>query len=186
MLPTSRAALALVLAAVLAGCAEDPFAPDLAPQGEARFTYTGDRTGEFAGSGRMNRRNPNAGAWAIGQLEEFEDQPILGIFGQQRRADLKIDGLLIEWEGAQVGTVTCADLTVVCPFTVIFVVGTQTFSDEVEAAYSNPQGSLTVTELTDDRARGTFSFTLRRQGATAEPPTIQATGSFDVPLNVQD
>lgn len=182
---TRRATLALALSAAFAGCGEDPFAPDLAPQGEATFTYSGAISGSFEGSGRLNRRNPNAGAWAVGELQDFEDTQILGVFAQERREDLRIDGLILEWEGAQVGSVTCDQTTVTCPYSAIFVLGTERFSGTVEATYSQPYGTLTVTTLTDDRAQGTFSFSMRGQVAgTAEPPVIQVSGSFDVPLNV--
>ena len=186
MYRTPRAALALALAATLAGCGDDPFAPDLAPQGEARFTYTGERSGQFEGSGRLNRRNPNAGAWGIGELQDFEDTQILGVFAQERRPDLLIDGLIIEWEGAQIGSVTCDATTVECPFSAVFVVGTDRFSGTSEAQYARARGTLTVTQLTDDRAVGTFSLTLLRQVSGDQPPTIQGSGTFDVPLNVLD
>ena len=188
---TRRAVLALAAAVSLAACTEDPFAPDLAPQGEARFTYTGELSGEFVASGRLNRRNPNAGAWAAGELQDFEDSQILGVFGQVRRPDLKIDGFILEWEGAKVGTVTCAPPTPTtpapeCPFSAVFAVGTERFTGTAEAQYSRATGTMTVTELTEDRARGTFNLTLLRQVTGEEPPSIQASGSFDVPLNVID
>jgi hypothetical protein len=186
MYRTRRAALALALAATLAGCGEDPFAPDLAPQGEARFTYTGAINGSFEGSGRLNRRNPNAGAWAIGELQDFEDTQILGVFAQEKREDLAIDGLILEWEGAQVGSATCDATTVDCPFSAVFVVGSNRFTGEAEATYARARGTLTLTSLTDSRAVGTFSLTLLSQVPGETPPTIQASGSFDVPLNVMD
>jgi hypothetical protein len=187
MYRTRRAALALALSAAFAGCTDDPFAPDLAPQGDATFTYSGAISGSFEGSGRLNRRNPNAGAWAVGELQDFEDTQILGVFAQERREDLLIDGLILEWEGAQVGSVTCDQATVTCPFSAVFVLGTDRFSGTSEAQYSKPFGTLTVTTLTDSRAQGTFSFSLRASATgTAEPPVIQVSGSFDVPLNVLD
>lgn len=186
MYRTRRAALALALAATLAGCGEDPFAPDLAPQGDAIFTYTGAISGQFEGSGRLNRRNPNAGAWAVGELQDFEDSRILGVFAQQRRDDLKIDGLIIEWEGVQVGSVTCDASTNPCPFSVVFVVGSERFTGNVEATYARPRGTLTVTSITSNRAVGTFSLTLLAQVSGENPPSIQASGTFDVPLNVLD
>jgi hypothetical protein len=186
MFPIRRAVLALAVAATLGACEDDPFAPDLAPQGEARFTYSGHQSGEFVGSGRLNRRNPNAGAWAVGEVQEVQGQAILGVFSQQRRADDKIDGLIIEWVGAQVGSVTCEPDAEECAFAAIFSVGTDRFTGGTEATYTRTSGTVTVTELTGDRARGTFNITLQRRSPEDEPPSIQANGSFDVPLNVTD
>ena len=178
--PIRRAALALA-AAVLAGCGDGPAGPDLAPQGEARFTYTGERSGEFAGSGQLNRRSPNSGSWAVGELQEG-GRPVFGLFAQQRRADEKTDGLVIQWQGARVGSATCDANTESCPFNVMFMVGRQNATGQIDATYSRATGTLTVTELTAERARGTFAFTLLRQLTVDDPPSIQATGSFDVPI----
>lgn len=187
MFKTRRAALALAFAVALGGCGEDdPFQPDLAPEGEVRFTYSGNRTGELVGSGRLNRRNPNSGAWAVGELQNVQGTRILGIFGQQQRADQKIDGVIMEWLGVQVGSVTCTAQMEDCPFTAIFSVGTDRFSGASETSYNRSYGTVTVTSLTEDRAVGTFNLTMRRRGPEDEPPTIQAIGSFDVPLNVSN
>jgi hypothetical protein len=186
MFPTSRAALALALALAAGGCGEDPFAPDLAPEGEAQFTYSGERTGEFVGTGRMNRRNPNAGTWAVGEQQTVGGTQLLAVVSQQRQPELKVDYLLIEWVGAQVGSVTCSASTASCPFDAVFIIRADRFSNASEAAYTRPTGTLTVTELGSDRAAGTFSLTLLREGSGEPPTSIQVSGSFDVPLNVMD
>lgn len=186
MFPTSRAALALALALAAGACSEDPFAPDLAPEGEARFTYSGGRTGEFVGAGRLNRRNPNAGTWAIGEQQTVGGTQVFAVISQQGHPELKVDYLLIEWAGAQVGSVTCDANTVACPFDGVFIVKADRFTDVSEAAYTNPTGTLTVTELGSDRAVGTFSLTMMREGSVDPLTSIQVSGSFDVPLNVMD
>jgi hypothetical protein len=187
MFPSSRAVLALALALVAGGCSDDPFAPDLAPEGEARFTYNGERTGEFLASGRLNRRNPNAGSWAVGEQQVLGGTPILAVISQQGQPDLKVDYLLLEWAGAQVGSVTCdADNTASCPFDAVFIVKADRFSSVSEAIYTSPTGTLTVTALTPDRAVGTFSLTILREGAIDPLNSIHVSGSFDVPLNVMD
>ena len=187
MFPTSRAVLALALALAAGGCNEDPFAPDLAPQGEARFTYSGERTGEFVGAGRLNRRNPNAGTWAVGEQQTVGGTQVLAVLSQQGQPDLKVDFLLIEWAGAQVGSATCdASNTASCPFDAVFIVKADRFSEVSEAVYTNPTGTLTVTGLSADRAVGTFSLTMLREDSGDPPTSIQVSGSFDVPLNVMD
>jgi hypothetical protein len=187
MYRNSRAVLSLALALAAGGCSDDPFAPDLAPEGEARFTYSGERTGEFLGSGRLNRRNPNAGSWAVGEQQTVGGTQVLAVISQQGQPELKVDYLLIEWAGAQVGSVTCdADNTASCPFDAVFIVRADRFSSESEAIYTNPTGTLTVTGLSPDRAVGTFSLSILREGTVDPLTSIQVSGSFDVPLNVMD
>ena len=188
MFPTRRAALALALAAVALGaCSDDPFAPDLAPEGDARFTYTGERSGEFVAEGRLNRRAPNAGTWAVGERQAGTGgSQILAIFGQQRQPELKVDYLFLEWAGAQVGSVTCAAGAATCPFTAIFLYRTDRLTEVAEARYARARGTVTITEFTENRAVGTFALTLLREGSGDPPTSIQVNGSFDVPLNVMD
>ena len=186
MFPTRRAALALAFAVALGACSDDPFAPDLAPEGEARFTYSGDRTGEFVGEGRLNRRNPNAGTWAVGERQTLGGTQILAVISQQRQPDLKVDYLLIEWAGAQLGSVTCELTATTCPFTAIFILKSDRLTNANEAAYARARGTVTVTELTDNRAAGTFNLTLLRENSGDPPSSIQVSGNFDVPLNVMD
>jgi hypothetical protein len=185
MLPKRRAALALAVLAALAGCEENPYAPDLAPRGEARFTYTGEVSGDFVADGRMNRRNPNAGTWAIGELQNDQGGQVLGVFAQQRREDNLWNAFLLEWGGVQVGTVTCpVGSTDPCPIAAVFVMGTQPISSQVEAEYGFARGTVTVSQVDEDRAVGTFSLTLRRLGAIeGANATVQLNGSFDVPVN---
>lgn len=184
MIPNKRAVLTLAVLAALAGC-EDPYAPDLAPRGEARFTFTGEVSGEFVADGRMNRRNPNAGTWALGELQTAPaGQQVLGVFAQQRREDNLWNAFILEWDGAQAGSVTCAvGSTDPCPIAAVLVMGTQPISEEVEGEYGRVRGSVTVTELNEDRAVGTFSLTLYRLGVAENPPSVQLIGSFDVPVN---
>jgi hypothetical protein len=183
MVPKQRAALTLAVLAALAGC-EDPYAPDLAPRGEARFAYTGEISGEFLADGRMNRRNPNAGTWALGELVNDQGGQVLGVFAQQRREDNLWNAFLLEWGGAQVGSVTCpVGSTEPCPIAAVLVLGTHPISEDVEAEYGFARGTVTVTTLTERRAVGTFTLTLYRVGVAENPPSVQLTGSFDVPLN---
>ena len=183
MIAKLRAALTLAVLAALAGC-EDPYAPSLTPRGEARFTYTGEVSGEFLADGRLNRRNPNAGTWAVGEVTTQDGQQVLGVFAQERRDDNLWNGFLLEWGGAQVGTVTCpVGSTEQCPIAAVLIMGMQPLSDDVEAEYGFARGTVTVTELNDDRAAGTFSLTLYRVGVTENPPSVQLDGSFDVSVN---
>lgn len=186
MFPTRRAALALALVAALGACSDDPFAPDLAPEGEARFTYSGERTGEFVGAGRLNRRNPNAGTWAVGEQQVVAGTQILAVISQQRQPELKVDYLLIEWAGAQVGSVTCEAAATSCAFTAIFIVKADRLTNVSEAAYARARGTVTVTELRPGRAVGTFNLTLLRENSGDPPSSIQVSGNFDVPLNVMN
>lgn len=183
MFAIKRAALALAAVLALAGCEEDPFKPDLAPEGAVRFSYSGDLTGQFEAVGRLNRRNPNAGTWAVGEMQGAQQNGILGVFAQQREGTL-VSGLVLEWRAAQVGTITCDATTVNCPFVVNVLIDFQNTTGVSEGTYEGSVGSITVTELTDDRAVGTFTLTLPRDitAPTPETPALQVTGTFDVSL----
>ncbi|HEX6371786.1 MAG TPA: hypothetical protein VF006_22885 [Longimicrobium sp.] len=185
MFRIQRAALTLAAVVALAGCGDDPFAPDLAPEGVARFSYTGDLTGEFEAVGRMNRRNPNAGTWAIGQLEGTAENRILGVFAQEREGTL-VSGIVLEWRGAHIGTVTCDETTVNCPFVVNVLIGFQNTTGVSEGAYEGEIGTITVTALSEDRAVGTFTLDLPEDVAARpdDGPTLQVSGSFDVSLEL--
>lgn len=185
MFRIQRAALTLAAMVALAGCNENPFEPDLAPEGEASFSYTGDLTGEFTAVGQLNRRNPNAGTWAIGDVDGEGESRILGVFAQQR-AFAVLSGLVLEWRGAEVGSVTCDETTVSCPFVASVLIGFQTATGRSDGSYAGSVGTITVTSLTEDRAAGTFTLTLPSDESSAEePPTIQVTGSFDVSLELE-
>lgn len=182
MFRIQRAVLTLAAMVALAGC-EDPFEPDLAPEGETRFSYSGARTGQFEAVGRMNRRNPNAGTWALGELQGTANERILGVFAQQRSGTI-ISGIALEWRGAHVGTVTCTAETTGCPFLAEVQINYEVTTGRSEGLYRGNVGTVTVTELTEDRAVGTFSITIpeRVTAPTPETPKIQASGSFDVAL----
>lgn len=183
MFRIQRAVLTLAAVAALAGCSDDPFAPDLAPEGETRFSYSGDLTGQFEAVGRMNRRNPNAGTWALGELQGTANERILGVFAQQRAGTI-VSGIALEWRGAHVGTVTCTAETASCPFLAEVQISYDVTTGRSEGLYRGNVGSVTVTELTDDRAVGTFTINIpeRVTAVTPETPRLQATGSFDVAL----
>jgi hypothetical protein len=184
MFRIQRAALTLAAVVALAGCSENPFEPDLAPEGEARFSYSGDLTGEFVAVGRLNRNNENAGTWAIGEVQGPAESRILGVFAQQRSATV-VNALALEWRGAKVGSVTCDKTTVNCPFLVDVIIGHEIRTGVTEGAYQGSVGTITVTALTEDRAAGTFTVTLPdAESSAAEPPTIQVSGSFDVSLEL--
>lgn len=185
MFRIQRAVVHLAAVVALAGCSENPFEPDLAPEGEARFSYSDDLAGEFAAVGRLNRRNPNAGTWAVGDIQGPAESRILGVFAQQRSGTV-INTLVLEWRGAKVGSVTCDATTVSCPFLVSVIIGLQTTTGASEGSYEGQVGTITVTSLTEDRAAGTFTVTLPDNESSApEPPTLQVTGSFDVSLKLR-
>lgn len=185
MFRIQRAVLSMAALVALAGCSENPFEPDLAPEGEARFSYSGDLTGEFAAVGQLNRRNPNAGTWAIGEMQGSGDSRILGVFAQQRTAT-EVNGLVLEWRGAQVGSVTCDETTENCPFVASVLLGFQNATGASAGSYQGQVGTITVTSLTEERAAGTFTLTLPSDESSApDPPTLQVSGSFDVSLELR-
>jgi hypothetical protein len=172
---------ALATVAALGGCSDDPTGPDLTPEGDVHFGYMGDLSGQFEAVGRLDRRNPGVGTWAVGDVQDTKDGPELIVDARQERQDGRVNGLLLGGRLPQVGTVTC-EVSWECPFSVTVILGQTAAVIEEEGIYRLEKGSLTISGVTDERAAGDFSLTLVRNGNDPVRRYIQIVGAFDVPL----
>ncbi|HEU4885485.1 MAG TPA: hypothetical protein VFT45_24780, partial [Longimicrobium sp.] len=137
--------------------------------------------GQFDAFGRLDRRNPRVGSWAVGDVQGTKDGPVLIVDAREERQDGRVNGLLLGVRRPQVGTVTC-ELPSECSFVMNVILGQTSAVIEQEGVYFLEKGSLTISRLTDERAAGDFSLTLLRTGSDPARPSIQIVGAFDVPL----
>lgn len=181
MLSSIRITLAAVAALMALGACSEPSGPNLTPEGEVHFGYSGDLPGQFEAFGRLDRRNPGVGSWAVGDVQGTGAGAVLIVDARQERQDGRVNGLLLGVRRPEVGTVTC-EVSVQCPLSLTVILGQTSAVIEQEGIYLLEKGSVTISRLTDERAAGHFSLTLRRSGNDPVPRYLQIVGAFDVPL----
>jgi hypothetical protein len=186
MIFRNRAPLAAAVAALLAlSACESATDSNAEPQGTLSFTFTGDAAGSYDASGRFDRQRPGVGTFAVGSRARLQgtQEALLVVSHVPRPGTSSLaDEFLLSLESPAVGTVTCTAEEEACSFGALFFVGAAR-SGAAQETYSSVSGTITITSLDDDRARGTFSFRMEGFAADQEPQTIQVTsGAFDVPL----
>ena len=178
-----RKALFLLLALILplAACGDDnPVAPG--PVGSLSFAYTGDISGSFdvSGEAKYSQSYPQNG-FAIAK----GGGTAVAISGVRPTQRPKYDFFGIELDGALLpGTYpVCTPLIGPgCPF-VYFLLGFN--GSSADQAYRMVSGSVTISEISGGRWRGTFQGTAEAITATGQSiPGRMITitsGQFDVP-----
>lgn len=186
MLRTPRALLALPALALLslAAC-KDSSGPGRNLAGEARFTYTGDYSGTFEAEGRVTATNFADGTFAFAQrTTDRGGQESLLIYAQKGRANSdKYDALLMAVDDPAKGTITCVTDNADCRIFASFVLGaTDAFESDAEAMFFNGAARLTITDLTDERVKGTFQMSMMGLAVENNAEVEVTSGSFDLPL----
>lgn len=184
-----RSPLAIAAAAVLAlsACEADSTGTNLEAEGSTVFTYTGDDAGTFNATGRFNRNRPGTGTFSVGTTGELDDgtQAMVVLAHVPRPGNtLVADEFLLSLEDPAVGTRTCTVADVdSCTFGAFLFLGALA-SGQTEQIYTSIGGTLTITSISDDRARGTFSLQMESFSVDdVEADSVQITnGTFDVPL----
>lgn len=178
----SLAALALL---PLAAC-KDSSGPDRRLSGEARFTYTGDVSGRFEAEGRVTPSNFDDGTFAFAQRgTDEEGNDFLLIYAQEGRDNSsRYDGLLMAVDEPAEGSVSCTEDDLECRIFSSFVLGaTEVGGGDSEAMFFSTGGTVTITDLTDNRVKGTFQMPMAGFiGDGAEGEVQVSAGSFDLPL----
>jgi hypothetical protein len=175
-------ALASLALLPLSAC-KDSNGPDRRLEGEAHFTYSGAVSGSFDAEGRVTLGNFETGTFAFAQRgDDGSGNDVLVIYAQEGRSDSdKYDGLLMAVESPAKGTVTCAESNPDCPFFASFVLGEHDASEaDPEAMFFATAGQFTITEMDEDRVRGTF--TLSMTGLVDDSEVEVRSGTFDLPL----
>jgi hypothetical protein len=168
------AALALALAA----CKNDSTGSSGNGSGDLSFTYSGAVSGQFTASGEFDRNNTSRTEFGVAAVDEGNVVLAAADQVQANRTDL-----FIMSAPASVGTTTCTPGSSFqnCRIDGLFAVGFTSAGDlEPDAIYSGYVGTIQVTELTDDRVRGTFSLLLEDESGVN---SVEArSGSFDLPI----
>lgn len=186
MIFRTRAPLAAAFAALFAlSACESSTEGSAAPQGTVTFTYAGDHAGTYDATGRFDRSRPGTGTFAVGSRAPLaggqEALLVLSHVPRSGRAGFA-DEFLLTLENPAVGTVTCTTETEDCAFGALFFLGANR-AGGAEDVYSSVTGTLTITSISEDRARGTFSIQMEGFDDQDEVQTTQLTnGTFDVPL----
>lgn len=189
MTTLTRTFLSLAVLALLplAAC-NDSSGPDRRLTGETRFTYTGDVSGQFEAEGRVTLSNLDDGTFAFAQRgTDEEGNEFLVIYAQEGRDNSsRYDGLMMSVDEPDGGPVSCTAGQPDCRLFASFVLGAEE-DGESEAIFFGTGGSLNITQLTDDRVKGTFQMPMSGfigEGAEGE---VQVTaGSFDLPVLDED
>lgn len=166
------------LALALAACNNDSTGSADNPPGSLSFTYSGTETGSFAASGAFD---PDA--------NELSDYAVASILGSQLvviASDTLGSGrsnLFAIYAPPSTGVTTCTATTsqLSCRIGGEFL--TEVSSNPNEGfgeSYAGYVGTVEVTELANNRVRGTFSIVLESENSTNQVE-IRA-GTFDAPL----
>jgi hypothetical protein len=166
------------LALALAACNNDSTGSADNPPGSLSFTYTGTETGSFAASGAFD---PDAN-----QLSDYAVASILGSQIVVIASDTLGTGrgnLFAIYAPPATGVTTCApgSSQISCRIGGEFITAVSSNPNEgFGESYFGYVGTVEVTELANNRVRGTFSITLESEDSGSQVE-IRA-GSFDAPL----
>jgi hypothetical protein len=168
------AALALALAAC-----NDTTGSVNNPSGALSFTYTGAVTGEFVATGSYNPSANDLPDYSAAFLVRGE----LVILASD-----ELDGgrsnLFVLYAPPAVASTTCTEATAQssCPIRAEFLTGASSDPNQGHnGLYTGYVGNVQVTEIANNRVRGTFTITV--EGTEAAEGTIEVrTGSFDAPV----
>jgi len=168
------AALALALAACKDSTGSGPN-----PSGALSFTYTGAETGEFDASGSFDPDANDLPDYGVGFVMRGE----LVILASDRLANGR-SHLFVLYAPPAVSTTTCTAATPQssCQIRAEFLTGVSSDPNQGNTGlYAGRVGNVQVTEIANNRVRGSFSITVERTGATEGSIEVQ-TGIFDVPV----
>jgi hypothetical protein len=168
----SRVFLAALLPAVT-GCGDGTGPSGM--NGRLSFSYSGATSGTFDASGSIFSADPFGSTWAAGARDEANET--LAIAANLARTSNSFDNVVIDFPQLTPGTVTIANDAHVAVALGQPQTGLPTWSCDLTS------GSVTVTFLTDSRARGSFSGTgVCFNGAGTSGAFMVTNGSFDVPV----
>lgn len=177
--------MAPVLGAALVLAACESTTEPVQDSGDVRFTFSGDTTGSFEAVGAITRVNSQTGTYAAGAVQTVPQGRFLSVVGQRATAKAGfVDAAILNVDTPAAGTFTCTEQTADCPFGMVYVTQ-MTAADEEgdgETVFLSSGGSLTITEITSRRVRGTFTARLEELVFDEGGRVLQVSGSFDVPL----
>ena len=168
------AAVALLLAGLMlpVSCQDPAGVPPTYEPGTVTFTFTGQGTGSFSAVGACYR--------STGYPAADTACAIAFRTGDTLRVRAVIDPFEFAWRHVNVDVPSDGecDPPEACRISFDFL----TNAGKVERSYLSTEASVTITEETADRLRGTFTGRLEVPGGTVEDTLRIADGIFDVPL----
>lgn len=183
--------LLVALTLPLAGCGDDGNPAGPGAEGSLSFTYSGDISGTFAVSGGKGREGERYPRNEFAAASRSRSGGFVRIDGVRPTQHPKLDFVGMSLLGVTgPKTITVCAIAAVAPdcADVQFTLGENVTSSGLDPdhVYVFTSGSVTVSEITAERVRGTFQGT----GASIEPMgqvnfarTIAVTnGQFDVPV----
>ncbi|HLL83918.1 MAG TPA: hypothetical protein VK420_14740, partial [Longimicrobium sp.] len=168
------AALALALAACKDSTGSGPN-----PSGDLSFTFTGAKAGEFAASGAFDPDANDLPDYAAAFVVRGE----LVLIASDRLPSGR-SNLFVLYAPPVTGVTTCTVTTApnACFIRGEFLTGASSDPNQGnEGLFTGEVGTVEVTELANNRVRGTFTITLRGQGTVASEIEVR-TGTFDAPF----
>lgn len=173
--------IALLAMFVLAGCGDDELT-EPAEQSGLEFTYGGDRSGTYASEGAPTIGSsglPEVSSWAIARPDSLGGMVIAAF---EPSGATTGDLFILQLHPIRTGEFTPCDIYAGegCHGRLIIGVDTEDFT-VVEEWFEITSGSVTLSEASETRVRGSFSITLENQDAT-ETITIDD-GVIDVPFS---
>ena len=176
--------LALLLPLAACGDDDDPIGPERI--GSLSFNYSGDISGTFSVSGepKLSSNGLPQNGFAVAGTDDGD--VFVGGFRPQQGS--KFDFLRIELEGVTgPRTVTvCPQPTGTCPLVALYL-GFNPNGDTSDRRYVLTSGSVTVSELSVERVRGSFQGSGILINPTTGMPDFSRTitisnGQFDAPI----
>ena len=168
--------------ALLAGCSSDKTTGTGQLSGTLSFTYSGATSGTFNASGAFNPGTFETVQWAAGSRDDANDFMYVG--AAVPRTSTSHDFFAVEIEGDAVGSYSAAtNCSTNCAFVDIAFGANNSGSGLPLFLCFLEAGTVTITEITATRVRGTFSGT-----GSCLPPMGSAVaftvtgGTFDVAL----
>lgn len=186
MIFRTRAPLAAAVAALLAlSACESATNSNVEALGSVAFTYAGDHAGAYDATGRFDRQRPGVETFAVGSRATLQGgtSALLVLSHALRTGSSSLaDEFLLSVENPAVGTVTCTAQQEDCSFGALLFLGADR-AGNTQDTYTSVSGTVTITSINEDRARGTFSFSMEGVNAQDVVLTTEITsGTFDVPL----
>ena len=179
-LSTLTLAALFALAAVLVACDED--STGIEPPSGMNFSFSGDLSGiyEAAGTPAVDTAGrPEFGSWAIMALPDSLDGIVITSF--RPTGDPRGDFFVLQLAALHTGEFTPCEPNAHCHGRIFFGVNVDDFSD-YDHYFEILSGSVTITEIRDDRLRGSFEFSASDEGGAGSQTITVSNGELDVPF----
>lgn len=171
--------VALTTLTLSLGACGDSTGSDRARTGELAFSYSGSVSGRFEAVGEPRNTSSNI-EFAAALVNDGE----MLLVGSEPDGRDRADVFIASAPAIQRTTVCTADTDFFdCEILAGLVLGEDVDTGDYDRSFTGWVGSLTVSEITDTRVRGSFSFTLEDDDVFENAPLIEVrSGTFDVPI----